>query len=90
MAAPTVTYIEKTVFGNKRLHVMSCTMGAASGNVETGLKNIDWFTVGIISAATASFISKKNLSSAGTAVPGTLNISAAVDGDVFTVQAFGK
>lgn len=86
----TLEILEKSVFGNKRVNVISCSVDSASGNIDTGLSVIDWVSWSPISMTTAAMVVKKNLGSGATARPGIVNINAATTGDVFTMVAYGK
>ena len=81
--------IHKTVFGNKRVHVISMSIDAASANIETGLSVVHGFSLGVVSMSTAGVTMKKNIGSGATARNGYLNINSAVSGDVFNVTVYG-
>lgn len=85
----TISVNEKTVFGNMRVHVLSCSVDSASGNIDTGLSNVYGYALGVVSMATAGPIMKKNVGSAATARPGIINIHAAASGDVFLLTVYG-
>lgn len=80
---------EISVFGNKRVAILSCSVDSASGNIETGLKSVHGFSLAPISMATAAIVMKKNIGSGATAVPGLININGAASGDVFFVTVYG-
>lgn len=86
----TVGILSKVSVGNQRCHAISASVDSASGNIVTGLKNVDFFVVAPISMATAAIVMKKNVGSGATSVPGTININGAASGDVFHVLAYGK
>lgn len=81
---------EMSVFGDRRVAMISCSVDSASGNIETGLSTIDAVSVAIVSAATAAYTMKRNLGSNSTARPGMLNINSAASGDSFFIIAYGK
>lgn len=81
---------EMTVFGNKKVVLLSCSIDSASGNIDTGLSVVDCFSVSPISMATAAPLMKRNVGSGATSRPGIININAAASGDVFHVVAFGR
>ena len=87
--ATSYEIIQKTVFGNKQVRVISMSIDAASASIDTGLKVIDWIAVAPISMTTTALSFKKNLGSAATALPGILNVNSAVSGDVFFVTVYG-
>lgn len=86
----TVGINEKTVLGNKRVHLISCSVDSASGNVDTGLSVIDHVGMAPISMATAAIVLKKNIGSGATARNGILNINGAATGDVFFLTVYGR
>lgn len=86
----TIATVDKTVFGNKQVRALSCSVDATSGNIDTGLSVVDFFTVAPISMATAAPIFKKNVGSGATSRPGIININGAAAGDVFFVVAYGR
>lgn len=81
---------EISVFGNKRVSVLSCSVDSASGNIDTGLSVVDGYAMAPISMATAAIIMKRNVGSNSTAIPGLINIGAAASGDVFFLTVFGR
>jgi uncharacterized protein (DUF2237 family) len=87
--ATSYEIIHKTVFGNKRAHIISCSLDAASANIETGLSVIHGHSIGCTSMTTAGLTFKKNLGSAATARPGIMNVNSAVSGDVFCLIVYG-
>jgi translation initiation factor 1 (eIF-1/SUI1) len=87
--ATSYDIIHKTIMGNKRVHIVSATIDAASANIETGLSVIHGFSLGVVSMTTAGITMKKNIGSGATARNGILNINSAVSGDVFNVVVFG-
>jgi len=85
----TIAAIDKTVLGNLRVNILSCSIDGASGNIDTGLSVIHGFSMAPISMATAAPIMKRNIGSGATARPGILNIEAAASGDVFCLIVYG-
>ncbi len=81
---------ENTVFGNKKVVLISCSVDTTSGNIETGLKTIDAFSYSLVSAATAALTVARNVGSFATSIPGTLNINSAAAGDSFFFIVYGK
>ena len=86
----SVAILDKVNFGNKRLHVLSCTADYATGSVDTGLEVIDHFMVSAQSAATAALVAYRNVGAEATAINGTIGFSNAVSGDILFVYAFGR
>lgn len=87
--ATSYEIINKTVFGDKRVAVISCTIDAASANIDTGLARVDWHSIGVISMTTAGVTFKKNIGSGATARAGFINVNSAVSGDVFVLTVYG-
>lgn len=81
--------IHKTVFGNKRVHIISMSIDAASANIDTGLSVIHGHSLGCISMTTAGLTFKKNIGSGATARAGIMNVNSAVSGDVFVLTVYG-
>lgn len=87
--ATSYDIIHKTVFGNKRVHIISCSVDAASANIETGLSVIHGHSVGCVSMTTVGLTMKKNIGSGATSRNGIMNINSAVSGDVFHLVVYG-
>ena len=85
----TISVNEKTVFGNMRVHILSCSVDSASGNIDTGLSNVYGYSLGVVSMATAGATMKKNVGSGATARAGIININSAANGDVFLLTVYG-
>jgi len=81
---------EQTVFGNKKVVLISCSVDSASGNVDTGLSVIDGVGASLVSAATAAYTLKRNVGSNSTARPGILNINSAAAGDSYFFVVYGR
>lgn len=80
-----------TVFGNKRAVGLKLVADAATQTVETGLKTIEWFTLGIASLTTcASLHIKPNLGAEATAIAGSLGCSGFTSGDEIYITVFGQ
>ncbi len=82
--------IQKTVYGNKRVHAVSCSVDSASGVIDTGLSVVEWHSVGVVSMTTAGVTFKRNVGSGATALPGMMNWNSAVSGDVFILTVYGR
>lgn len=81
---------EMVNLGNKRVALLSCSVDSASGNVTTGLQQVDHVALCPISMATAAILLKKNVGSNATSRPGVININGAVIGDVFFLTVYGR
>lgn len=88
--AYTASGLVSTIWGNKVIKFINVTADAASGSVVTGLSNVDVAMVQNVSAATAAFKVKVNLSAASAALLGSVMISSAVSGDNFVLVAIGR
>jgi hypothetical protein len=88
--ATTTEHLHKTVYGNKRVSVLSCTIDAASAVIDTGLSVLDFYTVTPVSMTTIGISHRRNLGSGATALPGKLNVNSCVSGDAFLVIAYGR
>jgi translation initiation factor 1 (eIF-1/SUI1) len=86
----TVGVNHKINLANKRVHLISCSVDSASGNIATGLNVVDHVAMAPISMATAAIVMKKNVGSNATAINGTININGAVSGDVFFLTVYGR
>lgn len=81
--------IEKTVFGNKRVHILSITADSAEANINTGLSVVHAYSIGPCTMATTALSLFKNVLSTGTAANGYIAASAAAANDVFYLTVFG-
>lgn len=81
---------EISVFGNKRVALLSCSVDSASGNIDTGLSVVDGFSLAPISMNSAGIKMKENIGSGATALPGKININGATSGDVFFLVVYGR
>lgn len=81
---------EKLAVGNKMCHVVSFVAGGAEENVVTGLKSVDYFSIGIKSVATAGIKFANNKDSSGVASGGLVGVSGAASGDELFIVCYGK
>lgn len=86
----TVSVNHKVNLGNMRVHMISCSVDSASGNIATGLNVVNHVNICPISMATAAIVVKRNIGSGATAVNGTVNINGAASGDVFYLTVWGR
>jgi len=86
----TIGINQKVNLGNKRVHLLSCSVDSASGNIVTGLQVVDHISICPVSMATAAIVLKKNVGSGATAVNGTINVNGAASGDVFFLTVYGR
>ncbi len=85
----TVVVLEKTVFGNQRVHHLKITADGAEDNITTGLKVVRNAIVAPGSLTTAIYNVYPNEDSSGTSSNGTLGISGIANGDVLFATVFG-
>lgn len=81
---------EITIFGNKRVALLSCSVDSTSGNVDTGLSQVDGFSMAIISMTSQGVHLTRNVGSNSTARPGIINLQSFTTGDVFFLTVYGK
>lgn len=88
----TATVVQKTVFGNMRVHMVEVTADANSGVVDTGLDVIHAVQASPVSCATFSRMKfKKNLAEDGsTASNGNVFVSSATNGDDLVLVCYGR
>lgn len=87
--ATSYEILQKSVHGNQRVHIISCSIDAASANIDTGLSVVYGHSIGVVSMTTAGISMKRNVGSAATARNGILNLNSAVSGDVFILTVYG-
>lgn len=85
----TVTVVDKTVYGNKKVHFLKVTADSAEGTIDTGLSRITQFSYGPQSMVTAAGKFFINVGSTSTAANGFIGISSIVNGDVFFITVHG-
>ena len=84
----TVTRVQ-TVFGNKGAHSLRITADDATQTIETGLKTVEWISLGVVSAATMGFKVAVNSNASGVQSFGVIGISGVASGDDFFVTCYG-
>lgn len=85
----TVVY-DKTVMGNKAVVGMQITTDSAEATILTGLKKVDYFTMGVVSMTTiANYKIARNSGSTSTAIGGALGCSGFTSGDIVNIVVFG-
>ncbi len=80
---------DSDVWGKKRVCLIDLTVDAASGNIQTTLGRVDYFSSDVISAASLGAVFKPNLGSQTTAINGMININGATSGDHYFIIAVG-
>ena len=88
----TVAVIDKSVFGNKNMAVMSCTADAESDAFASPFKFVDnvmFSPQSMSTGANGGAKIRKNVLSAGTASLGWIAVTGVTSGDVFFLTVFG-
>jgi hypothetical protein len=88
--AATYSTIHQSVWGDLRVHILSCTADAASGIIDTGVKTIFGLNIACKSMSTAGIRVVRNLGSGATAIPGRVNFNSGAAGDDFILTVYGK
>ncbi len=78
-----------TVFGNKAVVGMVITADAATQAIETGLKNIQWMSIGAVSMNSANFHTAINSNASGVQSFGVFSITGLTSGDNLCVTVYG-
>ena len=89
----TVSILDKTVMGNKRVNFLKVTCDGAEDTItsaKTGMSYIDSYSMGPSSMATAAISIFPNTDSSGVASFGAFGVSAAAANDVFYLNVFGR
>lgn len=89
----TVSILDKTTMGNKRVNFLKVTCDGAEDTItsnQTGLNYIDSYSMGPSSMATAAISIFPNVDSSGVASAGAFGVSAAAANDVFYLNVFGR
>lgn len=89
----TVSILDKTVLGNKRVNFLKVTCDGAEDTItkaQTGLEYIDSYSMGPSTMSTAAISIFPNTDSSGVASFGAFGVSAAAANDVFYMTVFGR
>lgn len=81
---------EPSVLGNKRVVLIEFTADAATESIETGLAQIDAFSVGAKSFTSGAPKIFQNKGPSGTSIAGNLGCSGFTSGDTGFITVFGK
>jgi hypothetical protein len=88
--AYTVSHLAKSVFGNKRVEFLRVTADDGTGEVDTGLTQIEGIMGYAPQSMTTAIVRLKiNVRAAGTAAAGFLAVTTITSGDVFFVSVVG-
>lgn len=78
----TVSILEKTTFGNLKVHAMEITTDAASEAISTGLTLVRWHSISPVSMNSGAPLAKISA--------GTITLSNCTNGDLFYLTAYGR
>ena len=87
--AYTINRVKKTVMGDMRMVILSCTADATTQNIDTGLDQVYGFTLGPVSMTAITWTALKNTGSASTALAGYIGLSGVTATDEFQLICFG-
>ena len=85
-----VSVVERTVFGNKAVQVLSCVADAATQTVSTDLGAINFIQYTPKSMTTAAAKFAINALPAGTAAGGSIAVTGVASGDEFWLTVYGR
>jgi hypothetical protein len=80
----------KTVFGNKAAVGMVITADAATQTIETGLKKVEWISIGAVSMNSSNFHCAFNSNASGVQSFGVFAITGLTSGDNLCVTVYGQ
>lgn len=89
----TVTVVNRQSVGAKEALTLEVTADGAEANIAaatTGMKYLDYFHMGVKSAATGFFHVGLNANSSGTASNGAVGLSGCASGDQFYITVYGR
>ena len=81
---------EHTVFGNKKVALLTVTADGAESNIDTGLSVITGYAIGTASMTSYPYSLKINVNSSGTASLGKIGASGITSGDTFFLIVYGR
>jgi hypothetical protein len=87
--AYTITALDNSVFGNKKVTVIHCLADAATAAIPTGLSKVDFVTV-TPKSMTAQVKLALNAGPSATFIAGSIGVSGATSGDEFWVTCYGN
>lgn len=79
-----------TIFGNKKVVGLRISTDAATQTIETGLTNIEFASVAIISATSANFKFAYNSNASGVAAMGSVALTGMASTDELFVTVYGR
>ena len=88
----TVAVIDKSIFGNKNVAILSCTADAASdafASPFTYVDHVQFSPQSMSTGASGGPKIKKNVLSAGTSSNGYIAVTGVTSGDVFFLTVYG-
>ena len=87
--AYTINTVKKTVMGDMRVHILSCSADATTQNIETGLDRVYGFSLGPVSMTAITWTALPNVLAAGTASAGYISVTGVTATDEFQLICFG-
>lgn len=88
--AYTINRKKKTVVGDLRMVILSCSADAVTQNIDTGLDYVYGFTITPVSMTSYEvFTALPNVGATGTALVGFIGVSAFTATDEFMLMAWG-
>ena len=80
---------DKSVFGNKAIVGLKVICDSATTAIESGLKNIDYFSYGPSSMNSSNIHISPNEGLTSTSIAGTLGVTGCTSGDEFYIVVYG-
>ena len=87
--AYTLNRVKKTVMGDMRMVIISCTADTTTGSIETGLDRVYGFCITPVSMTAAEVQAYPNALAEGTAAAGYMAITGTTAADEFHLICFG-
>ena len=87
--AYTVAYTKKTVMGDMRVHILSCTADGATSDIDTGLDRVIGFCPNPVSMSTSSYAAYQNQLVSATSAAGYVAVTGMTSADEFQLICFG-
>ena len=88
--AYTIKMVKKTVMGDMRVHILSCSADATTQNVDTGLDRVYGCALMPVSMTAITWSALPNVGSTATALAGYVGLSGVTATDEFQLICFGS
>ncbi len=85
----TIKRVKKTVMGDMRMVILSCSADGTEENIDTGLDRVYGFTLGPVSMTAITWTALPNVGSTSTALAGFIGLSGVTATDEFQLICFG-